>query len=78
MLQNLKIENVAIIESADILDLEVLDVDDEDKISGKKVDCLTVHMIIGVKVKPIILNYIFDDIFYFKLHEDLKLDKLEM
>jgi len=70
-------DGTGIIKSTDILELEVLDVGDEDAINGKKVTCLTVHMVVGVKVKPIILNKIFDDIFYFKLHEDLKLDKLE-
>jgi len=67
-----------IIKSADILDLQVLNDGDKDDISGKRADCLTVHMVVGVKVKPIILNSIFEDIFYFKLHEDLKLNKLEI
>jgi len=66
-----------IIKSADILELEVLEEGDNDSVSGKEAKCFTVHLVVGVKVKPIILNQIFDDIFYFKLHEDLKLNKLE-
>lgn len=66
-----------IIQSADILELEVLNSGDIDSVSGKRVDCFLVHVVIGVKVKPIIFNSLFEDIFYFKLHEDLKLNKLE-
>ena len=66
-----------IIKSADILELEVLNAGDKDPVSGKMMDSFSVHIVVGVKVKPIILISMFEDIFYFKLHEDLKLNKLE-
>ena len=74
--RNLK-NGKGVIKSAKIEDLEILEVGDKDKTNNKTVNCLTVHLILGVKVKPIILEKAFDDIFYFKFHEDLKLDKLD-
>ena len=66
-----------VIKSVDILELEALNEDEKDPVSGKKVDCLTVHLVLGVKVKPIIFNQLIEDKSYFKLHEDFKVKKLE-
>ena len=74
--RNLK-NGTGIIKSAKIEKLTILEAGDTDPINNKQVKCLTVHLMLGVKVKPIILEKAFDDIFYFKFHEDIKLDKLD-
>ena len=66
-----------IIKNAKIEEMTILEEGDIDSLNNKKAECLTVHLVVGIKVKPIIFNKIFDDIFYFKIHEDLKLNKLQ-
>ena len=45
-----------------------------DKYTGEKCDDVTIHTVIKVKIKPIILSKLLENIFVFKIHEDVNLN----
>lgn len=64
------------IEQIDILQYEYYTTNTVDNITGKLIDEPTIHTEIGVKVTPIVFKSIFSDIFYFRIHQDVKARKV--
>jgi len=46
----------------------------KDKFTGVKCDDITIHSVLTVKIKPIILSRILSNVFTFKIHEDVNLN----
>ncbi len=46
----------------------------KDNFTGEKCDDATIHTVLDVKIKPIILQSILKDIFVFTIHEDVNLN----
>ena len=68
---------IRFIEKIDILEYEYYQTGQVDSVTGKTVTEPTIHTQIGVKVKPIVFRSILKDIFYFKVHQDIKVRKIK-
>ena len=74
-----KLENKnGIIQKATILEYEIYSAGKKDKYSNSKVKDTTIHSVIEVKVKPIILESILEKYFVFEIHEDVVLNTIKM
>lgn len=73
--ENLK-NGQGIVKEANILDISLLDKGDVDNVTNKTVESMTIHVLIEVHVKQMILKSIFTDDMIFKMHEDVRVKKL--
>lgn len=64
-----------LVKEAKIIDVRLLKRGDLDEIKNKIVEVPTVHILVMVKIKPIIFSSFFEDKFNFKLHEDIRIEK---
>ena len=64
-----------IVQDAKIIEVKLLRRGDNDDIKNKKVEVTTIHILVAVKIKPIIFSSIFAEKFVFNLHEDIRIDK---
>ena len=64
------------IEKIDILQYEYYTNNVVDNVSGKSITEPTIHTEIGVKITPIVFRDIFADLFYIKIHQDVKVNQL--
>ena len=46
----------------------------KDEYTGEKCDDITIHSVITIKIKSIILSKVLEDVFTFKIHEDVNLN----
>ncbi len=65
-----------LIEKIDILQYEYYTDSTEDDVTGKPIDEPTIHAQIGVRVKPIVFRSIFSELFYFRIHQDVKVSRI--
>lgn len=72
----LKNEN-KLISKIEIVEYKVLEAKSKDTYTGKNLQTRTIHTVLKVKIKPIILRSILEEIFIFTIHEDVALNMLE-
>ena len=70
---NLKNEE-GVVESVKIIEYDIYVSGEKDTYINNKVDDITIHSVIEVKIKPIILSKILENIFIFEIHEDVVLN----
>lgn len=74
-----KLENKnGIVQRATILEYEIYSPGKKDKYSNTKVKDRTIHSVIEVKIKPIILESILEKYFIFEIHEDVILNTIKI
>ena len=64
-----------IVQEAKILKVSLLRRGEYDEIKNKTVEIPTIHIAVKVKIRPIIFTNLFENKFYFKLHEDIRIEK---
>ena len=65
-----------LITEIDLLEYDIYEVGEKDKYSKKICNNRVIHSVIKVKIKPIIMKEIFEDIFTFTIHEDVNLNMM--
>ena len=75
--ENLKNEN-GIIERIKIKEYKILKKTARDSYTKKNVDDITLHTVIEVEIKPIIMKSFLDKVFIFDIHEDVVLNGVKM
>ena len=73
---NLKSGN-RLIEQIDILQYEYFTTTTVDNVTGETITEPTIHAEIGVKVTPIVFKNALSNIFYFRIHQDVKVDRIQ-
>ena len=63
-----------LINSVKILEYEIYEKGKRDSITNKRCDDRTIHTVIEVKIRPIIMKDYFENIFKFEIHEDVNLN----
>ena len=63
-----------LIQQVKIIEYDIYEIGKRDKYSNKKVNDITIHSVVEVKIKPIILDSFLEDVFIFELHEDVALN----
>ena len=72
------LKGTGLISEVKIIEVGLMKNGEVDEIKNKIVEVPTVHILVEVKVKPIILNSFFEDKFRFKLHEDVRIEKYNL
>lgn len=75
--ENLENED-GLIEKIEIKEYKILDKNKKDSYTKQKVKEVTLHTVIEVELKPIILKSFLDKIFIFDVHEDVILNGVKM
>ena len=70
--------DTGIIKSVKIIEYDIYLPGKRDKYSNKKLSDTNIHSVIEVKVKPIILEDLLQDVFTFEIHEDVMLNKINI
>ena len=83
LMTNFKLSNElqnekGIIKSVKIIEYDIYEKGKKDKYTNNKVENTTIHSVIEVKIKPIIMEMWLEDIFTFKLHEDVVLNQVNV
>ncbi len=65
-----------LITSINIEEYEIYENRKIDNYTGEKCDDRVIHTVLKVKIKPIILKSVFEDIFIFTVHEDVNLNTI--
>lgn len=72
---NEELENKnGLIKKVEIEEYEIYKKGQKDNYTKEKCEDITIHTVIKVKIKPIILSKILENIFTFKIHEDVNLN----
>lgn len=66
--------NSKLIRKVEVEEYEIYSKNKIDKFTNKRCDDRTIHTVLKVKIKPIILNDILEKIFVFTVHEDVNLN----
>lgn len=75
---NDELENTSgIVQHVDVLDYKIYDKNKKDEYTNKRLEDTTIHSVIKVKIKPIILQEMLANVFTFEIHEDVALDMVE-
>ena len=72
---NLKNKN-KLISGIEIIEYKIYNARSKDSFSKKNLQDRTIHVVLRVKIKPIILKKLFDNIFVFTIHEDVALNSM--
>lgn len=72
---NLKNKN-KLISGIEIIEYKIYNVRSKDSFSKKNLQDRTIHVVLRVKIKPIILKKLFENIFVFTIHEDVALNSM--
>lgn len=72
----LKNEN-KLISKIEIVEYKVLEARSKDTYTGENLQTRMIHTVLKVKIKPIILKSVLEEIFVFTIHEDVALNMLE-
>lgn len=75
--ENLENKN-KLISKIEIKEYEVIEDKKKDSYTGKRCDGRTLHSVIEIKVKPIILANFLEEIFTYTIHEDVALNSMIM
>lgn len=67
-----------LINRIEIIEYKIYEDNKKDSYTGKKCDGRTLHTVIKVKIKPIILKEFLEEIFIFEIHEDVALNSMIM
>ncbi len=67
-----------LISSIEILEYDIYEKGEKDSWTKEKCDDRTIHTIIEVKIKPIIMKDFFKNIFKFTIHEDVNLNMINV
>lgn len=67
-----------LIEKIEIKEYEILNKKDKDSYTKEIVGDVTLHTVLQIEIKPIIMKKIFDKIFVFDVHEDVVLNGVKM
>lgn len=70
--------NDGLIQNVEIIEYEILRSGKKDSVTNKKSQGTTIHSVIKVKVKPLILKDALKDKFTFDVHEDVALNKINI
>lgn len=72
----LKNEN-KLISKIEIIEYKIFEAKSKDTFTNKNLQVRTIHTVLKVKIRPIILKSILEEIFVFTVHEDVALNMLE-
>ena len=72
---NLKNKN-KLISGIEIVEYKIYNARSKDSFSKKNLQDRTIHVVLRVKIKPIILKKLFENIFVFTIHEDVALNSM--
>lgn len=77
--QNYKLDNNLsngdkLISNIEIKEYEIYEKNKKDNYTKEKCDDRTIHTVLKVKIKPIIMRKILEDVFVFTVHEDVNLN----
>lgn len=72
---NLKNKN-KLISGIEIIEYKIYNARSKDSFSKKNLQDRTIHVVLRVKIKPIILKKLFENIFVFTIHEDVVLNSM--
>ncbi|MBR4110610.1 MAG: hypothetical protein IKK43_02830 [Clostridia bacterium] len=76
---NDKLENgEGLIEKIRIKEYEILKKNTKDSFTRKRVENITLHTVLEIEIKPIIMKEFLDEIFIFDIHEDVVLNGVKM
>ena len=67
-----------LVQRVDIVDYEIYKKGQKDKYTDKKLQDITIHSVIKVKIKPVLFEELLDEKFVFDIHEDVALDLVEI
>lgn len=70
--------NEGLIKKVTLLEYEIYQKGKKDKYTNIRVNDTTIHSVIKVEIKPIILEDFLQDIFTFEIHEDVVLNKVNV
>ena len=74
---NENLENKSkLINKVKIIEYKIYNAKSKDSFSKKNLQDRTIHMVLEVKIKPIILKSLFENIFVFTIHEDVALNPM--
>ncbi len=73
--ENLENEN-KLISGINIVEYKIYNARSKDSFSKKNLQDRTIHMVLEVKIKPIILKSLLENIFVFTIHEDVALNSM--
>lgn len=65
-----------VVQQVKIIDYDILNKGEKDNYSKSKTKDIKIHSVIEVKIKPIILAKILENLFVFEIHEDVVLNTL--
>ena len=65
-----------LISSVKIEEYEILAKNKKDSYTNKKCENQVIHTVVKLKIKPIIMSSLLEDIFTFEIHEDVNLNEL--
>ena len=63
-----------LVEAVKIIEYDIYMSGEKDTYINNKVDDITIHSVIEVKIKPIILSKLLENVFVFEIHEDVVLN----
>lgn len=67
-----------LIQQVKIIEYDIYQSGKKDKYTNSKVNNTTIHSVIEVKIKPILFENILEEVFTFKIHEDVVLNKVNV
>lgn len=70
--------NNKLISNVRILEYEIYEKGTKDRTTGEICDDRVIHTVLKVKIKPIIMRSVFEDIFAFEIHEDVNLNMMNV
>lgn len=71
--ENLENKN-KLIKKIDIEEYEIYKIGAKDNFTDEKCDDVTIHTVVKIKITPIILSTVLEDVFTFQIHEDVNLN----
>ena len=76
---NENLENkTGLIKKIEIEEYEIYKIGQKDNYTKERCDAQTIHTVITIKIRPIILANLLENIFTFKIHEDVNLNMVKM
>lgn len=70
--------NEGLIEKIEIKEYEILNKKDKDSYTKERVENITLHTVLEIEIKPIIMKEMLDEVFIFDIHEDVVLNGVKM
>lgn len=67
-----------LISSVEIEEYDIYEEGQEDAFTKKRCDNRVIHTVLKIKIKPIIMKNLFEDIFIFTVHEDVNMNMMKV